>query len=178
MIDRHELVFAVDENNQPITPQLRSNAHKNGLWHRTTGIWVMNQKGQLLCQKRSLQKDIKPGFWEAFFGGHLAPGEDYLENAAKEASEELGILIDKRDLIPYKILKSDKPTHKEFQYICAFIVRDNIEFRVETDEVDELAWKSIDEVKDILIVKKESNWVRKPWDEDVLNWLLTIDKAK
>ena len=66
MIDIQELLFVVDENNQPLKPQLRSSAHKNGLWHRTTGIWVINKSKKVLCQKRSLKKDLNPGIWEAF----------------------------------------------------------------------------------------------------------------
>jgi len=93
MINSEELLYVVDENNHFLGPQIRSIAHQNRLWHRTTGIWVINNKGQILCQKRSFKKDIKPGFWEAFFGGHLAPGEDYLHNAVQESSEELGITI-------------------------------------------------------------------------------------
>lgn len=87
MLDNQELVFTVNENNQPLKPELRSIAHKNGLWHRTTGIWVINNKKQILCQKRSLKKDILPGYWEAFFGGHLAPDEDFKHNAANECQK-------------------------------------------------------------------------------------------
>lgn len=175
MINNEELLFIVDENNNPLSPQPRNYAHKNGLWHRTTGIWVINGKKQILCQKRSLNKDVKPGFWEAFFGGHLAPNEDYLQSAVNEVREELGIEIDKNDLIPFKILKSDKPNHREFQHIFALKLKSNDNcFNFEKDEIDELCWKDIDEVKKILLDRKDPNWVLKPWDTEVLHWLTTI----
>lgn len=175
MIDHQELVFVVDEHNQPTRPQLRRIAHKNGLWHRTSGIWVINRKKQILCQKRSMKKDVNPGFWEAFFGGHLAPNEDYLENAAVEVGEELGITVEKNNLMPFMTLKSDKPTHKEFQRIFALILegRDK-DFHVEKEEVDQLRWIGIDEVRNILLDRKEKNWVHKPWDRQVLTWLATL----
>jgi len=175
MINSHELLYIVDENNQPLEPQVRSLAHKNGLWHRTTGIWVINDKGQVLCQQRSLKKDIKPGFWEAFFGGHLAPDEDYLHNAVQESNEELGITINKDMLIPYKVLKSDKPTHKEFQSIYALIMnKDVTEFQFEKEEIDQLKWIEVAEVKRILSDKTVENWVKKPWDQEVLTWLPSL----
>lgn len=175
MINKDELIFVVDENNNPVEPEKRSLAHKNGLWHRTSGVWIINKKKQILCQKRSRKKDVKPGMWEAFFGGHLAPNEDYKDNAANEVEEELGIKIEKENLLPYKILKSDKPTHKEFQYIFAFILEEESkDFNFEKDEIDELMWKDIEEIREILLVKNDPRWVHKPWDKEVLAWLLGI----
>src|ERR1700704_6652189 len=167
MIDNQELVFVVDENNDPLQPQLRSNAHKNNLWHRTSGIWIINRNKQILCQKRSLKKDTKPGMWEAFFGGHIAPDEDAILNAANEVNEELGIRIDKNKLVSYKIIKSDEPDHKEFQHIFALLLHEELTtFAFEKDEIDQLQWISINDLKEILMNKKPLQWVRKPWEED------------
>lgn len=173
MIDNQELLFVVDENNKPLKPQSRSTAHKNGLWHRTTGIWVINRKKQILCQKRSLKKDILPGYWEASFGGHLAPNEDYRHNGTTELSEELEIKVQESELIPYKVFKSDKPTHKEFQQVFALIT-DAKNFDFEKDEIEKLVWKDISEVKKVLLEKKDQHWVLKPWDQEVLDWLTTL----
>lgn len=175
MIDSREMVFVVDENNNPIKPQLRSFTHKNGLWHRTSGIWVINSLSQILCQKRSLLKDTKPGMWEAFFGGHLAPQQDYLLNALCETKEELGIDIAVENLIPYKVFKSDKLTHKEFQHVFGLMIDKRIEdFRFEKDEIDMLLWKDWDEIFNILTIEKNPDWVQKTWDKEVLNWLKTL----
>lgn len=172
MINSSEMIFVVDEFNNPVKPQLRSFVHENRLWHRTTGIWVINHKKQILCQKRSLRKDTKPGFWEAFFGGHLGPYEDFQQNAANEVGEELGINIDKNDLISYKVLKSDKPNHKEFQHVFALIIKnENIDFNFEKEEIDEISWIGLEAVRKILIEDKDERWVKKPWDKEVLDWL-------
>lgn len=172
MIDKNEKVFIIDENNFPLEPQLRRLAHKNGLWHRTTGIWVINDKLQILCQKRSLLKDMKPGFWEAFFGGHLTPNQEYIDNAVKELNEELGVSISEQDLIPYKVFKSDKPTHREFQQVFACKINGDIDsFKFEKEEVYQIKWIDIEDVREILLVKKSPDWVQKQWDREVLNWL-------
>lgn len=171
MIDSQELLLVVNENNQPIEPKLRSIVHQNGLWHRTTGVWVINNKKQILCQKRSFKKDIRPGEWEAFFGGHLAPEEEYKHNAIIELSEELGIKVKENNLIPYKTLKSDKPTHKEYQGIFAYILDEEQDFKYEKDEIDQLVWKDIEEVRGILLNNNTKNWIQKPWDQEALEWL-------
>lgn len=172
MINPQELVFVVDENNEPLEPRTRVIAHKNLMWHRTSGIWVLNSQRQVLCQKRSKLKDINPRKWEAFFGGHLAPGEDYLHNAIVETEQELGIKAGEKDFVPYGVFKSDKDTHKEFQQVFALVlenVPDN--FNVEKEEVEELSWKTLDELRNVLVDTKDPDWVQKPWDGEVLEWL-------
>lgn len=47
-------------------------------------------------------------------------------------------------------------------------------FKFEKEEIDQIAWKNIDEVRQILVVEKNLHWVLKPWDEEVLTWLLTL----
>lgn len=175
MINAEEMLFVVDENNEPIEPKTRKVAHQNLMWHRTTDIWVINRLGQVLCQKRSLKKDVKPGFWEAFFGGHLSPGQEYIDNAVTELNEELGVNITASDLIPYKILKSDKPTHKEFPMIFGLIIdRTDTNFDFEREEIDQLRWENIEKVKKVLVDERNQNWVLKPWDDDVIKWISTL----
>jgi isopentenyl-diphosphate Delta-isomerase len=178
MIDKNEMLFVVDEHNQSIDPLPRHIVHKDVLWHRSTGIAVVSKTGKVLCQRRSLQKDIKPGFWEAFFGGHLGPNESYEENARRELSEELGVPIDENQLIPYKILKSDKPTHKQYEHIFAFLVPDeDVSFAYEEEEIDEVAWKTFAELEKLLITDPDPNWVHKTWDKEVIDWLQDIAKT-
>ena len=121
-------------------------------------------------------KDQHPGKWEAFFGGHLSPNEDYTESAVREASEELGLKVTKNQLTPYSsVLKSDKQTHKEFQYVFAlFLDEDSNNFQFEKEEIDELKWVDLEEVRKILLETKEENWVKKAWDKEVLGWLTEL----
>ncbi len=174
MIKPEELLFTVDENNNPIAPVIRKTTHENGLWHRTSGIWVINRNRKILCQKRSLKKDVKPGFWEAFFGGHLEKGETYVENAVSELNQELGFSVKETDFYSYKVFKSVS-SHKEFQHVFAVVLaEEKNDFQFEKEEIDELKWIELEEVRKILVIDKSENWVKKPWDDEVLNWLLTL----
>jgi isopentenyl-diphosphate Delta-isomerase len=179
MIDNQELLFVVDEDNKPLDPLPRHVVHTGGIWHRATGIWVVSRTGKILCQKRSLNKDIRPGMWEAFFGGHLGPNETYIENAQKELGEELGISVSAEQLIPYKVFKSDKPKHKEFQHVFAFLLpNDQSDFTFEEEEIDQIEWKTFAELETILIADPDPKWVHKYWDKEVLEWLHTLATSK
>src|SRR3972149_9795928 len=108
MINDQELLFVVDENNKPLKPLPRRVVHSQGIWHRTSHIWVINVKKELLCQKRSMKVDRYPGFWEPRFGGHLAPDEDYLVGAVKEIGEELGVKVAPKRVVFFKVYKSEE----------------------------------------------------------------------
>ncbi|NTW30866.1 MAG: hypothetical protein HGA33_06295, partial [Candidatus Moranbacteria bacterium] len=49
-----ELIDIYDENNVPLgITELKSEAHRDGLWHHTASIFVIDENGQILLQKRS-----------------------------------------------------------------------------------------------------------------------------
>lgn len=171
VINVNELLFVVDENNIPLGPLPRHIVHEKGLWHRTTGIWVVSPEKDVLCQKRSLKKDIEPGKMEAFFGGHVNTGQSDLDNAVKEVAEELGIKTDKESFKYLGIFKSEKPTHREFQAIFALTVPRNETFHAEADEITSLEWHSLEEVKKMLLEENNPEWVHKSWNKQVLDWI-------
>ena len=169
MIDKQELLFVVDENNKPLESEPRSFVHKNKLWHRTAHVYVVNGKGQLLCQERSKKKDTNPGKWEPFLGGHLNSGEECPAVAVKEVNEEIGLDIKESDLIPYKIHRNAH--HPEFRMIYKVYWDGDIgSLRLEEDEVDRVEWFDIREVGKILL-SKNPNWTLKENDKEVIVWL-------
>lgn len=58
-------------------------------WHRIVSVWIINDKNEFLCQKRSMKKDAHPGVWQSFFGGHLKAGQTYEECLKEELMEEI-----------------------------------------------------------------------------------------
>lgn len=53
---------------------------------------------ELLMQKRSLRKNSFPGCYDVSSAGHVQAGDDYLESALRELSEELGIVAAPEEL--------------------------------------------------------------------------------
>lgn len=175
MIDPKELLFTVDENNQPVKPVKRSEAHKNGIWHRSTNVWVVN-KNQILCQKRSLKKDTNPGKWEACFGGHLSPDDSYLSAAQRELKEEAGISLPDssfNQVMIYKYEAADRSMGTiDREFLGIFVVNwsGNIaQIIIEEDEVEEIAWWPMEELKEIIGV--DTNWVAHGYESELLNKL-------
>lgn len=86
-----EIVAIVDEENRVVGAASRSRMRADGLPHRATYILVFNDEGELFVQKRTMGKDIYPGYYDVATGGVVLAGESYGDAAERELAEELGI---------------------------------------------------------------------------------------
>lgn len=123
----------------------RKDAIEQKAWCRSTNVFVINAKGEILCHQRSLQKERMPGVWSTHLGGHLACGEDYDSNALKELEEECGLKVDPAKLIPWRTTRQDDARLWMRDYV---VLHDApVEsFVPQPGEVEKFAWLSIDEI--------------------------------
>lgn len=91
MNPRDEIVQIVDLDNNETGTAARHEMRAKGLPHRATYILVFNNNGELFVQKRTMTKDIYPGYYDIATGGVVLAGESYDESARRELEEELGI---------------------------------------------------------------------------------------
>jgi isopentenyldiphosphate isomerase len=70
----------------------RSRVHAEGLWHRSTHVWVLSRaRRAVLLQRRAAGKDTYPSCWDVSAAGHIAAGEESAPTALRELEEELGL---------------------------------------------------------------------------------------
>jgi isopentenyl-diphosphate Delta-isomerase len=170
MINENELSFVVDQDNEPLEPKPRWEVHKKGYWHRISCVWIVNSKNQILCQERSMEVDRKPGFWEPFFGGHLLAGEDNLGAAVAECNEELGLNIKKENLSFFKTFRVEY----EKEFISTYKLNwsgDAQKINYEKDEVSQVKWMDIKEVRGTLLNDKKPNWTILGFEKEIFDWL-------
>jgi 8-oxo-dGTP pyrophosphatase MutT (NUDIX family) len=86
-----EMVVIVDDENRVVGVATRAEMRRLRLPHRSTYILVFNSRGELFVQRRTLTKDIFPGYLDPAAGGVVLEGETYEQGAARELEEELGI---------------------------------------------------------------------------------------
>jgi len=86
-----EIVTIVDEHNKVLGAVPRREMRAKNLPHRSTYILVFNAQGELYVQKRTMTKDVFPGYYDSAAGGVVLAGESYEQGAVRELAEEMGI---------------------------------------------------------------------------------------
>jgi isopentenyl-diphosphate delta-isomerase type 1 len=131
---RDEYFEIVDREGKVIGLASREKCHSNPeLIHRAVHVLVVNLKGEIYLQKRSLDKDIQPGKWDSSVGGHLKIGEDFREAAFREMEEELGIKEVELKFMYNYIYKSNRETELVYTYRAFY----DGEIRINKEEIEE-----------------------------------------
>ena len=155
-----ELIQIVDENGN-FTGQIidKEEAHDKNLLHNEVAAFIINDKEQVLLQKRSANKRFNPNKW-ALCAGHVDAHES-LENAIlREIKDEVGLDIsidDLHQLGEREFTIRDSNSHITYFYY----IRSNLnekDFIIQKEELSEVKWFDIDEVID-MIKKNDSSIV-------------------
>ncbi len=165
-----EYFDVLDENgNKTGKTKERKAVHKDGDWHKAVHIWIINDKCELLLQKRSLNKDSSPNMWDISSAGHLSAGEDSVTGAIRELKEELNIDINGGELEFLATIqkpgghKKDR-INNEFDDVYLLPLNIDIEdIRIQEKEISEVKfvhYKRLEEMvqnkeKDLLIHQEE-----------------------
>ena len=68
MLSRDEIVLVVDKENNESGSAPRHEMRARGLPHRAAYILVFNSKDEIFVQKRTMSKDIYPGYFDIAAG--------------------------------------------------------------------------------------------------------------
>jgi len=121
---------------------------KDGEFHIVEEVWIINLKGEILLTQRSKNKKEFPLKWECT-AGSILKGENTVDGALREVSEEIGVHLNKEDLI-YLEQKIDRRYHA---IVDKWIVRKDIllsSLKFSDREVQDAKYVSIDEFKSMM----------------------------
>ena len=133
-----------EQGNKTGKSKPRSAVHRDGDWHKAVHIWIINDKGEILLQRRCPTKDSNPNMLDISSAGHLSAGDESLEGALRELKEELNLDVNKEDLQFIKTLKrSSKYTetfiNNEFDDLYILRTDKKIEdMKYQTEEISEI----------------------------------------
>ena len=94
-----------DMGNKTGKTKSRSEVHRDGDWHKAVHIWILNDEGEVLLQRRCATKDSNPNMLDISCAGHLSAGDDSLNGAIRELKEELNLDVNPEELQFIKTIK-------------------------------------------------------------------------
>jgi isopentenyldiphosphate isomerase len=167
---KEEPVDILDEQgNKTGQTMLKSQAHKQGLWHGGAHIWIYNSKGEVLLQLRSPKKIVKPNVWDVSVAGHIPAGKTPLETVVEEAQEELGLKVEPKDLVYIgkvifdDLMPPDNWQHRVHTEVYA-LLQDGLklsDLNLEEAEISDARWISLGQFsKDLNDPSKDNQYSR------------------
>lgn len=141
-----ELVVLVNIEDNVLGLMEKQQAHVNGLLHRAFSVFLFNENGEMLLQKRAEKKYHSPLQWTNAVCSHPRNGETYLDGAKRRLKEELGIeteLTEKFHFI-YKADVGGGLWEHELDHV--FIGNYNSEFNLNKDEVEDVRFVSLEDL--------------------------------
>ena len=147
----------------------RDECHKKGLWHRAVYAFIIDDKGNILLQKRSKNKKLWPNMWDVTVGGHVDSGEFGRQALIRECKEELGIDVDDSEI---KYIVGTTSVYNKNGYInnhydeCYLITKDVgiKDLILQKEEVSDAKYFSKDEIINRInnnyegLTEKEVSW--------------------
>ena len=128
-----------------------------GSHYITVVVFIENEQGEFLLQKRVMKKD---GKW-ATTGGHPKSGESSLQGIVTEIEEELGINVKENELTLFKTIQT------EDDFVDLYYLRKNIDIRdikIQEEEVEKVMWASREEITKLIDEKHFSSSHREFYD--------------
>lgn len=141
-----EQVVLVSESDEVLGVMEKMQAHQNGILHRAFSVFLFNDKGEMLLQKRAAEKYHSPNQWTNACCSHPRNGETYLEAANRRLKEELGI---EAELTPkfHFIYKADVGGNLwEHELDHVFIGNYQHRFNLNEKEVSEVRYISMEDL--------------------------------
>ena len=135
-----EYLDILDINGNKIGVKERGQAKKDKDIIKIVYLWIINEKNEILLQKRALNKKSNPGKWDCAVAGHILAGETSIDAIKREAKEELNLDIDVNSL---KLIYSGKGNDGKIQFHDVFLLMSNVdikEIKIQEEEVESVKY--------------------------------------
>lgn len=160
-------VIVVDKNDKFSRLVDKNRTHKvKGILHRAFSVFVVNNKGEILLQKRSKYKKLWPLYWSNTCCSHPKKEEDYIKGGERRLKEEMGLREKLKPLFKfhYQAVYQDKGSENE---MCTILIakHNGQKIKVNKKEVADYRWLSLTQLKKEI---KEKPEVFTPWLKKII----------
>lgn len=141
-----EKVILVNEHNMPIGTLEKLEAHRTGVLHRAFSIYILNEKNELLLQRRAFEKYHSGGLWTNACCGHPRPEEGNQEAAIRRLNEEMGIEVSLKEIFKFSYKASLDNGLTENEYLHVFVGKYSGEPNPNKAEAADWRWQEVESI--------------------------------
>ena len=146
-IPQEQLLVLVNEQDEPIGLMEKMEVHQKALLHRAFSVFLFNSKGEMLLQRRALEKYHSGGLWTNTCCSHPFPHETPSQAATRRMREELGFetSVNPAFSFIYKAALDNELTEYEFDHVL--IGQYDGKVFPNKDEVVDYCYMNMDELR-------------------------------
>lgn len=158
-MERNDLV-RVDIFDNELGPIEKMDAHTSPVLHRAFSVFLINNKKEMLIQKRAAHKYHSPNIWANACCSHPRMGEDVVASAESRMIEELGFTTKVEELFKFNYMTKYNENLYEYEIDHVLFGEYNGEVVLNSEEASEFKWINVDELAEDMIVNptKYSSW--------------------
>lgn len=155
-------VILVDENDEPVGTMEKIEVHQKALLHRAFSIFIFNDKGEMLLQKRAKKKYHSADLWSNTCCSHPQPGQETLAAAEKRLFEEMGIVTSLKKAFDFIYKTPFENGLSEYEFDHVFVGFYNGEVKPDVEEVSDYCFQSTEEIGNSMAThpQKYTEWFK------------------
>ncbi|MFI6983212.1 isopentenyl-diphosphate Delta-isomerase [Embleya sp. NPDC050154] len=160
--DGRVMVELVDPQGNTIGLAEKLEAHQPpGLLHRAFSVFLLDDEGRVLMQRRALTKYHSPGRWSNTCCSHPFPGEEPRDAVLRRLTEELGVkptVLEPAGLVTYDVTDEVSGlVEKEYNHLFVGMVGG--ELGLNPEEVDDVAFVPLADLDGWLAGHEHTAWL-------------------
>ncbi len=137
-----EPLILVDSQDRIVGYQSKQACHEgDGILHRAFSVFIFNNRGEVLLQQRSAQKQLWPGFWSNSCCSHPRQGEEMDQAAQRRLLEELSLNCKLKFLYRFQYQASFGEAGSENELCSVYIGKSDDSVVVNVNEI--AGWRFI-----------------------------------
>ena len=141
-------LILVNENDVPSGSIEKMEAHHKALLHRAFSVFIFNNKGEMLLQKRALNKYHSAGLWTNACCSHPYEGQDTRAAAEKRLQEEMGFTTPLTKAFEFIYKAPFENGLTEFEYDHVFTGKYDDSIIPDKSEVEDFCFMGMESIKE------------------------------
>ncbi len=155
--EKDKMLLKVLDENGNITDieATKKEVHEKHLWHQEVAIFIINNEGKILLQKRSENVHYNNNKW-GMVANHVGADQTLVDALLQKAKEEIGYNINQNDIRYLTMLKRSEEREQRFTYFYYIKTSiDDEDIKLNTYLATEKKWFDFYDLQELMLMNSD-----------------------